>query len=282
MTRFYTVLSSILISFFVISSVSAATPLASIELSASKTQITQGDSFSVSVSIKKKGDSNINIGNVNIPGIDAFEIHGTSSSTQILAIWNENAIETTSIYSAVAKKSWTFIIGPVIFQDGKQQLTSNSLSIIVSANTNQKIDEPQDTSNPNPETSDWSLKDWLKIGWISLSIFIVILFVFILRYEKSKIITKNNPIPLNLEENINFSTKESIIQIIRENLRTRYQKDTTSLTYSELFSLEQNPEKKIILKKILSEIESQEYWNKSIDIDSLRSIILDFIKENKV
>ncbi len=112
--------------------IALAEEVVQIELNADKNEVAIGDSFRVSLQLKNASTNGINIGNINIPGINNFDQRGSSQSTRVQMINGATSAITETILTLVAVKEGEYQIGPVEISSSGVSVKSNIIKINVS------------------------------------------------------------------------------------------------------------------------------------------------------
>jgi hypothetical protein len=150
--------SIILLVFFMeatFTSVSNTRAAESFELTTSKDQVAVGEVFELGIVLDQVGGGKISISGFKVPGIDNFQIQGTSTSTQAQVINGNSAAKTTTTYTLKALQEGEFVLGPVQGSNGE----SNTVKIVVTGKgTNLG-------ALGGIEVKDVEQKEDLKWGW---------------------------------------------------------------------------------------------------------------------
>ncbi len=181
--------------------VQAAESAVSVQLDSSATELSVGDTFTLSVSIKLGStQSNLSIGTVSIPGIENFARKGSYSKTSLQSINGETAAVTQHSYQLVATQAGDFTIGPIFVSlPGSASTTqSNSIAIhVTKKGIFQNTTSPEDAPTTNTDTQTYptsrSLPSWAPHIDTLLFIILILVLVFIFYLTVIQKDTKKSP-----------------------------------------------------------------------------------------
>lgn len=239
-----------------------------------------------------------------IKWIENFDILGQSQSSSFSNInWKTNSVIELE-FSLSPKKKWNYEIWPIVLNDGKTDILTNSVKVEISwekmflNNTN--------TNNinikNNPKTNLWNLsppeeeikkfeeKSDYKIFLLILiiSLLIIIVYFSLKKLNTSPLASQIQPSPLpplprgrgeNNDYDIIFPNINDddfiwkIDELIKQKITNKYYIDTKTKSYSQILELIENKNDKQKFKEIFDIIIQAKYSNTITNNEKLLEII---------
>ena len=226
--------------------ITCAAEAVQVELKVDKNEVAVGDSFNVAVIMKNASTGGLNIGNVNIPGIDKFRQQGSSQSTQIQMLNGATTAVTETDITLVAVSEGEYTIGPVAINAGGTPVTSNTIMVKVDKKANNSFFG--DNSGAGPAAGNTANSGGGRGGdWIVNALAVVLLtgMAYALYLRKRREGTETNEASeepdapaagllagLPDEGDAKFFEKSKVLLL--EYVRRKYKIDTEVLTTSEI------------------------------------------------
>ena len=231
---------------FLIFHIAFADEVMEIKLSVDKNEVAIGDSFKVSLQLKNASTNGINIGNINIPGINNFNQRGSSQSTKVQMINGSTSAITETIFTLIAVKEGEYQIGPVEISSNGVSVKSNIIKINVSKSNSKSFFNNKTRNSINLATAknkNHNFNSNLFINIIAFLLLIILIYTFYIRKgnknqdtvvhqkELSKITSSSILVtPEKNDKKFFEKIKASILLFINE----KYGFDTESLTSQEI------------------------------------------------
>ena len=307
----------LILSFSLISSVFAATR-STLELQVSKDHVNLDESFELKTISKNQSGScgsttgidlnatfnqnwevMLSWGNsssdVTIPGLEDFQITGTSESTQCSSANGRIESETDKSYILIPKKFGKFTLGPAKWVvSWKSQVESKTVTVEVShkegmiTNPSPSINNPQKDEQIAPLekaqfTSGSDQNSFLRNPIVIIGLIFLFLIILAARYigrlDKQDLEKSDISISSLLETLPYFSTSEEAERYIRDYYARKTWERTENRTYSELLSFETDERKRVILSDIFHFLEGAHYAGSSTDINMINEKINELVDQ---
>ncbi len=251
-----------------------------VDLKISARQVETGENFNVSVVVKGVSLSDLNLGNFSIPGLENFQIIGSSDSTRVqilngvgMAVWER-------VLNIQAIKTGDFKLGPVVLTYKNRnkkiiQIKSNQVEVKV-------IDKKKFFHTKNKEKTD--KKTSFGIFTVIKNIFMLLLLVVLVfllyqrergiafdfrfprrrkrrkkqsKEEKTELLVNKIDVPNLVDDDFYIKLKKNILDFIAR----RYGCDVKAKTTAEILAKlkEPNPTLREELKQILAICDYAQY-----------------------
>ncbi len=169
-----------------------------VNLNLSNEEVQIGDSFQVSISLKNASTGDLNISNINIPGIENFQQAGSRQSTKIQMINGETTVVSEKTLTLIALNEGEYKLGPVKIKSNTVDTSSNEATIKVSAKKEKSFFSSSDNDKQVIEkVTKNKIQSSTKKIWTNI-LTLTILIGLIFSFNKQRINVKNK----NLEETV--------------------------------------------------------------------------------
>ena len=130
MRRIFSLLVSLVLTLVLVDGVWAQ-GTSELVLSVSPSQVSSGDRVAVTLEVKSAGGSSVSIGNVSIPGTDAWRLVGNSNRTSVQSINGQSMVSTLVTQTFVVPSEGTYTLGPATMQG----VSGESNTVVVNVGT---------------------------------------------------------------------------------------------------------------------------------------------------
>lgn len=251
-----------------------------VSLDVSKGKVELGEDFQIVVVVKNASTNGISLGEINVPGLENFEVHGSSDSTQVQISNNASLMISENRRSLKATKLGDFQIGPIVLETKDAQ--GNTVEVKSEMQTVKVIPasvKPLFSSQVEDAVLGNQEKNMGKEGFDFFGLLknlfmlgLLILFIYLFRKRQNSIVAEEPEdafvakiqveIPNRASEKYWAELKENILRFVEG----KYKINTSALTSSEILNqLKKKEQRAFLVVEMALKICDQGRFSNSID-----------------